>query len=132
MIKDAVHLGNNIRRIRELKGIKQEAFAEMMGVTQAAVSKLESTAKIDDERLKDIASKLGVSADAIKNFNADSAINFINTFNDNSSNQGNAGTLGTYGTYNFNPIDKLIELYERTIKEKNDEIEKLKQELRKK
>ena len=57
-MKETVHLGDNIRAIRELKGIKQETFAEMMGVTQAAISKLESTEKIDDERLKDIAEKL--------------------------------------------------------------------------
>ncbi len=51
-MKDTINLGDNIRRIREIKGIKQETFAERMGVSQAAISKLEATAHIDDERLK--------------------------------------------------------------------------------
>lgn len=121
-MKDTVHLGDNIRRIRELKGIKQETFAEKMGVSQGAISKLEATAMIDDERLKDVADKLGVSVSAIKKFDADDLMLYIENMNDHSQSI----------VYNINPIEKLTDLYERMLKGKNDEIEKLKQELGKK
>jgi transcriptional regulator with XRE-family HTH domain len=124
-MKETIHLGDNIRAIRELKGIKQETFAEMMGVTQAAISKLESTEKIDDERLKDIADKLGVSANAIKRFNADAAMLY---FENVSSYDHSTGTV----IYNFNPVEKISELYERMLKEKDAEIEELRKRLSKK
>ncbi len=122
-MKDTVHLGENIRRILDLKGIKQEAFAEKMGVSQAAISKLLATPKIDDERLKDVADKLGTSVDAIKRFNAEAIMFHIETMNDNS---------GNFNVYEIHPIDKVSELYEKILKEKNEEIEKLRQELGKK
>lgn len=122
-MKETIHLGENIRRILDLKGIKQEAFAEKMGVSQAAISKLLSTPKIDDERLKEVADKLGTSVDAIKRFNAETVMFHIETMNDNS---------GNFNVYEIHPIDKVSELYEKMLKEKNEEIEKLKQELGKK
>jgi transcriptional regulator with XRE-family HTH domain len=122
-MKEAVHLGENIRRILDIKGIKQEAFAEKMGVSQAAISKLLSTPKIDDERLKEVADKLGTSVDAIKRFDAERIMFHIETMNDNS---------GNFNVYEIHPIDKVSELYEKMLKEKNDEIEKLKQQLSKK
>ena len=123
-MKETVHLGDNIRAIRELKGIKQETFAEMMGVTQAAISKLESTEKIDDERLKDIAEKLGVSTNTIKRFNAESALMYIENVNSYDS--------ATGPTFNINPLEKISELYERMLKEKVAEIQELRKRLGKK
>lgn len=41
-----MHLGRNISKLRELKGIKQEDFAKMLKITQQAVSKLESKKKL--------------------------------------------------------------------------------------
>ncbi|MGY0039304.1 helix-turn-helix domain-containing protein [Pedobacter sp. NJ-S-72] len=35
------YIGNNIRSIRQLKGIKQGVLAEMLGVKQQSVSKME-------------------------------------------------------------------------------------------
>jgi len=62
---------------------------------------------------------LQVSVDAIKNFNEEAAINVVaNTFNDSSF-------IGYKPT--FNPIDKVVELYERLLKmeqEKNTWLEK--------
>ncbi len=128
-MKDAVNLGENIRRIREFKGIKQEVFAERMGVSQAAISKLENTANIDDERLKEIADKLGVSVQAIKRFDADAVMLWIENVN---SYDQSTGSIAKVEIYNVNPIEKVTELYERMLKEKNEEIEKLKKELGKK
>ena len=123
------HLGENIRRILDLKGIKQETFAEKMGVSQVAISKLLATAKIDDERLKEVADKLGVSVNAIKKFDADAVMLFIENINtyDHST-----GSIAKIDIYNIHPLEEVTKLYERMLKEKNEEIEKLRQELGKK
>lgn len=115
------HLGRKISRIREFKGIKQETLAIELGITQQAVSKLEQSEKIDEDKLLQIAQILGVTVDAIKNFSEESTVNFINDIHNNSfSDNSNASTTNHNCT--FNPLDKLIEsqeenrkLYERLL-----------------
>ena len=117
------HIGRNISRIRELKGMKQEALANAIGVSQQSVSNIEGSETVDEEKLQAIAEVLGVTAEAIKNFSEEAVLNIIgNTLNDNSVINGNAYNC------NFNPLDKVIELYERLVlaeKEKVEYLEKL-------
>ncbi len=117
-----MHLGRNISKLRELKGIKQEDFAKMLKITQQAVSKLESKKDIDDATLQKIADKLGMPSDAIKEFNPDAIVQHV---------QQQTGNLGNVIGYNINPLDKIVELYEKLLKEKDKEIIKLKSQLRK-
>jgi transcriptional regulator with XRE-family HTH domain len=113
------HIGRKIERIRELRGMKQDTLAAALGITQQAVSKMEASENLDDERLQKVAAALGVTPDAIRNFNEDAIFNNINnTFHDNSA----------LVNYQFNPIDKIVELYERMLKaekEKNALLESL-------
>ena len=116
------HIGRKISRIRELKDMKQEALAQALGTSQQTVSALENSETIDEEKLKEIAEALGVSVEAIKNFSEESIFNYFNTFNDNSQ-----GTIGNHHC-TFNPLDKVVELYERLVqaeKDKNEYLEKL-------
>ena len=99
------HIGRKISRIRELKDMKQEALALAMGTNQQAISIIENSDTIDDEKLKEVARALGVSVEAIENFTDEGMVNYFNTFNDNST-----GTVGNYHC-SFNPIDKVVELY---------------------
>lgn len=99
------HIGRNISRIRELRGMKQEALAIAIGVSQQTISNIENSENIDEDKLELIAKELGVSAEAIKNFNDETVFNIIgNTYHDNASSI----------NYNcsFNPLDKLVEVYE--------------------
>ncbi|MCC4228351.1 helix-turn-helix domain-containing protein [Zunongwangia profunda] len=110
------HIGRKISRIRELRGMKQEALAAELGISQQSVSSLEQSEHIEDEKLERVAKVLGVSKEAIENFNEDTIFNNINNFHDNSIQN------------NFNPVEKVIELYERLLeaeKEKNAYLEKL-------
>ena len=121
MTTAAIHEGRNIKRIREMLGIKQEALAFELGDdwNQKKISLLEQKEVIEPELLQQVAAVLKVPVDAIKNFDEQSAINIISsTFNDNASVNSNC-------SLNFNPVDKIVELYERMIKEKNELIEKL-------
>ncbi|MEO6174038.1 MAG: helix-turn-helix transcriptional regulator [Flavobacterium circumlabens] len=108
------HIGRKISRIRELKDMKQEALAQALGTNQQAVSIMENSETIEEEKLVEVAKALGVTVEAIKNFSEEGVFNYFNTFNETVS-----GSSFGNGTYNnectFNPLDKVIELYERLI-----------------
>ncbi|MHC0445655.1 helix-turn-helix domain-containing protein [Flavobacterium sp. 3-218] len=116
------HIGRNISRIRELKGMKQEALAIAIGVSQQTVSNLEASENVEEERLIEIAKVLEVSVEAIKNFSEENVINYFNNIYDH-------GAFNKhYENCTFNPLDKVVELYERLVqaeKEKNEYLEKL-------
>lgn len=109
------HIGRNISRIRELRGMKQEALAMAIGVSQQTISLIESSAKVDEEKLELIAKELGVSAEGIKNFSEDAVLNIINnTFN---TNDNGIAILKTDNYQpSFNPLDKIVELFEEKEK----------------
>jgi transcriptional regulator with XRE-family HTH domain len=112
--KPNTHIGRKISKIRELRNIKQETLAAELGVSQQTVSRLEQAEFIEDDVLEKVAQILGVTSDAIKNFNEEAVFNYFNTFNDNSINQGAVGSNNYH--CNFNPIDKLVELFEENKK----------------
>jgi len=127
MAEPTLHIGRKISKIRELKGMKQETLAHELGISQQAVSKIEQSADVDGEALEKISKILGVPADAIKNFNDDAVLNIIsNTFTSQDTSTLNAINFQP----SFNPIDKIVELYNEKVallerllqseKEKND------------
>ncbi|MVN21256.1 helix-turn-helix domain-containing protein [Mucilaginibacter arboris] len=111
---ETLHIGKKISRIRELRGMKQDALAAGLGISQQAISKLEQSENVEDETLEKVAKVLEVTADAIKNFNEEAAINYFNTFQDNSFS--NSSYVLNAQSCNFNPLDKLIENYEENRK----------------
>lgn len=116
-----VHEGKNVKRIREMLGIKQESLAADLGLNQQKVSLLEQKETIEPDILKEIADALKVPVEAIKNFSDEIANTFFNTFNDQS-----------HFNYQctFNPLDKYIEameenkkLYERLLESEKEKVE---------
>lgn len=109
------HIGRKISRVRELRGMKQETLATELGISQQAVSAMENKENIERGLLEQVAVILGVTPEAIENFDEDKVINYFNNFNDSS-----AGSFNNDGTYNnhctFNPLDKLVEAYEENKK----------------
>jgi transcriptional regulator with XRE-family HTH domain len=125
MTERTIHEGRNVKRIREMLGIKQETLAADLNWSQQKISLLEQKENIDDAVLEEVAKILKVPVEAIKNFDEQAAVNIVSstiTNNDNSS---------VYGNYHFNPLDKVIELYERMLKDKDSMIEELKKLLQK-
>lgn len=117
-----IHEGRNIKRFREMLGMKQEALAFELGEdwTQKKVSQLEAKEKIETDILEQVAKILKVPAEAIQNFDVDQAVNIIsNTFNDQSNG------YNYYPSFQFNPVDKMIELYERMLQQQKEMIDKL-------
>ena len=127
-----IHQGKNITRFRQMLGMKQDALASIMGEdwTQIKISRLEAKEEIEPAILEEVSNAMKIPVDAIKNFDEDSAINIIsNTVNNSDSATGNS--LFSYQP-TFNPIDKIVEILERTIKEKDEEIARLRKGLGKK
>lgn len=119
-----VHEGHNVKRFREMLGIKQDALAYELGEnwTQKKISLLEQKEVLEPEVLYMVAKALKIPETAIKNFDEEQAVNIIaNTFE--------LGSIGYQHNHNpiFNPVEALlrmhqekIELYERMLKEKDE------------
>lgn len=128
---ETMHIGRKISKIRDIRGIKQEHLAQELGISQQAVSKIEQSADIENETLEKIATALGVSSEAIKNYSDEAAIyNIQNNYEGSSVNSSPVSATHC----NFNPIDKLVELfeenkslYERLLTSEREKVELLKQ-----
>jgi transcriptional regulator with XRE-family HTH domain len=128
-----VHQGRNVKRFREMLGVKQEALALDLGQdwSQKRISLLEQKEVIDPALLQQIADALKVPAEAIKNFDEEKAIyNIQNNYegsNANASNVGPAAFMNYQCT--FNPLEKWVEameenkkLYESLLKSERDKV----------
>jgi len=128
-----IHQGRNIKRFREMLGIKQEALALDLNCSQQKISILEQKETVEKDMLEKIAGLLNVPVEAIENMEEDQAVNIIaNTFDN--------GSILNGINYNpsFHPIDKVLQLheekialYERMLKEKDEMMAKLEQYLQK-
>jgi len=126
-----VHQGRNVKRFREMLGMEQKALANELGEdwNQEKISLLEAKEEIEPELLEQVAKALKVPSEAIKNFDEQAAVNIISSTLHNTS-----GLINYFPT--FNPIEKVIQLYdekialyERMLKDKTEIIEKLEQML---
>jgi len=113
-----VHQGRNVKRFREMLGLKQEALADQLGGdwTQKKISLLENREVIDEALLNDLAAALKVPAEAIRNFNEETAVNIIsNTFTEHAILNG----------INYNPTFYSIDEALAEIKSLKTEIKEL-------
>lgn len=133
-----VHHGRNIRRTRIEKNMSQEGLSELVHLSQSAVSKYEKMKVVDDEMLQRFARALKVPYDYLKTLEEDAPTVIFenNTVNNNDNGGANANTNTNIGFVdedhrigNFNPIDKITELYERLLKEKDEKYEALERRL---
>ncbi len=128
-MEQKIHQGRNVKRFREMLGVKQEALAFDLGNdwNQKKISMLEQKDVIEDILLKQISNALKIPVEAFQNFDEQQAINVIsNTFGDNAC-VGNPNS-----TFSFNSIEELkklheekIALYERMLKEKDEMMARL-------
>ena len=142
-----VHEGRNVKRFREMIGLKQDAMAYELGGdwSQKKISVLESKEKIEDDILTEIAKVLKIPEEAIRNFDEETAIlNINNNFETVAS--GALVAVGandnnfSYSDLTINPIEKWVEtldqlkivldkneaLYERLLKSEQEKVELLK------
>ncbi|WP_278552488.1 helix-turn-helix domain-containing protein [Elizabethkingia bruuniana] len=130
-----IHQGRNVKRFREMLGIKQDALAFDLGEdwNQKKISLLEQKEIIEDPLLKKISEALKIPVEAFQNFDEELAVNIIaNTFGDHG--------IGYQRNDNpvFNPIEQVLKLheekialYERMLKEKDEMMAKLEEFIKK-
>ncbi|WP_413514112.1 XRE family transcriptional regulator [Myroides odoratus] len=128
-MENKIHQGRNVKRFREMLGIKQEVLAFDLGEdwNQKKISLLEQKAVIESVLLQQISKVLQIPVEAIENFDEQQAINIISsTFNDTQ------GLINYNPVFNNNPIDKIVQLheekialYERMLKEKEEMMQRL-------
>jgi len=127
-----IHEGRNVKRFREMLGIKQDALAFELGEdwNQQKISLLEQKEAIDSSLLQKIFGALKIPVEAFQNFDEEQAVNIIsNTFDNGSILYGYQKNENC----TFHPIDKLVQLheekialYERMLKEKDEMMAELK------
>ncbi len=134
-MQQKIHQGRNVKRFREMLGIKQEALAFDLGDdwNQKKISLLEQKEVVEDPLLAKISEVLKIPVEAFQNFDEEQAVNLIScTFSDN------AMFNNRVEIQNINPVDKLIQLheekialYERMLKEKDEMMGRLEKFLKK-
>ena len=129
-----VHEGRNVKRFREMLGIKQDALAYELGEgwTQKKISQLEQKETVELPLLHEIANTLKIPVEAFQNFDEEQAINIISNTFDN-------GSIALSYTTNNHPIEQImklheekIALYERMLKEKDEMMDRLEKLITKK
>lgn len=128
-MEQKIHQGRNVKRFREMLGIKQEALAFDLGEdwNQKKISLLEQKDVIEEDLLKAISSALKIPVEAFQNFDEEQAVNLIScTFSDN------AMFNNRIEIQNINPVEHILKLheekialYERMLKEKDEMMERL-------
>jgi transcriptional regulator with XRE-family HTH domain len=115
-----IELGENIRKIRELKGFSQQNLADEIKVDQKTISRIEKgdlSPKFDT--LIAISKVLSVTLSQLLSFNESLIFNNYNQYQ-----QG-----GNYNAYINTEIEKIEELYKQLLREKDEVIALLKNKL---
>jgi transcriptional regulator with XRE-family HTH domain len=78
----SMHIGQKIRKLRELKNLTQSHMAQQLGLTQSSYSKLElGESEVPYSRLERIADVMGLKPEDIVSFNEQMVFNIMNNPN---------------------------------------------------
>lgn len=100
-------------------------MAEQIGVSQATLYGYEKKDKLESEILEKIAKALEIPVEAITEISNESPINiFLGVWNDN------AVASGSMCYPTFNPIDKIVELYDKLLEAEKEKVAMLQEVLR--
>jgi XRE family transcriptional regulator, regulator of sulfur utilization len=117
-----LEIGNNIRRIREIKNYTQEAVADMVGMSVSAYGDIErGKSDVNFTRLGEIAAALEVKPEEIVTFGSV-------TYN-NSSESGIAGNNGTINNVPENIVVMERGIFDKMMKDKDEEIAFLRKQM---
>ena len=123
------HLGRKIERIRRLRGMTQTDLGELLGVTKQAISKMEQAEKIDDEKLKQVATALGVTEEGLKKFTEETVLYYTSNFCENCHvSASNIGPITHVENLNHFSMDQAVKLFEELLKIERDKYDKGKEE----
>ncbi|MHA7129241.1 helix-turn-helix domain-containing protein [Algoriphagus namhaensis] len=122
--KLSYHKGRKVERIRKLRGLSQSDLGERLGgITKQAVSKLEQSENISDEKLQQIADALEVTLEGLKGFNEEKVL--YNTINFYENSNVNASSINANVENINNPLKETIEVFERQLEKLREEFIKI-------
>ncbi|MFV0364717.1 MAG: helix-turn-helix domain-containing protein, partial [Suipraeoptans sp.] len=122
MTEKITHHGHAIKRFRHTLGMKQDALASIMGLSQTQVSTYEQRRIINDDMIGKFAKALNIAPELITELEEDPVTTIIrnNSFEEESD---------TYGNLSNNPVNRVIELidekatlYKRILELEQEEI----------
>lgn len=116
------HTGRKIERIRRLRDMTQTDLGKILGITKQAVSKLEQTEKVDDERLEEVAKALCVTVEGLKKFNEETVL--YNTINFYENCGVKTSAVSNNHTFNNFPFEETMEFFERMLEAQRKHFEK--------
>ena len=119
--KKNYHIGRRIVQVRKLRDLTQDDLGKGLGISKQAVSKLEQSDEIEEQRLIQIAQVLGVTVEGLKAYNEESVIYNTNNFYDTTTFTGS--TVAANIENINNPIEKIIELYESLLKSEREKVQ---------
>jgi transcriptional regulator with XRE-family HTH domain len=135
--KHPVHHGQNIQKFRIIRNMSQTDVAADLEVkrgkpvSQQFISDIEQKETIEDEELlKQISDILKIDPEVIKTLDLEAALNIIaNNFSEHATQQINYKNV-VHNSPTYNPLEKLIELFEKEKAELKAEIEMLRKQSR--
>ena len=120
-------IGDKLKRIRDIKGLKQEEVAALLKITPQAYSKVErNETKLDTERLEEIAKIFKMSAEEIQQFDEKNL--FFNNLQECKESITINNITNNYST-DQTMIDSLLQQHKEIIAVLKDEIQFLRQQL---
>lgn len=111
--KLSLHRGRKVERVRKLRGWTQSDLAIKLNVSKQAVSKLEQSENIGDEKLKEIATALGVTFEGLRDFTEEKVLYNTNNFYENSG--VSASNIAANIENIHNPLKETIEMFEKQL-----------------
>ena len=113
--EEKIHEGKNLKRIREIMGMKQEALGQKCEskFDQRRISEFENSWTIAEPALKELADALGITVEFIRAFNEEKAIYYIQ-HNQDSSKQ---NSLNHFPKITYESDNKLEALLEKLVQD---------------
>lgn len=111
--EEKIHEGKNLKRIREIMGLKQEALGQKCEskFDQRRISEFENMWTIPEPTLQELADALGVTVEFIRSFNEEKAIYYIQHNQDTSK----QNSLNHFPTITYESDNKIVTLLEKLV-----------------
>jgi transcriptional regulator with XRE-family HTH domain len=120
-------IGDKLKRIRDIKGLKQEDIAALLKITPQAYSKVErNETKLDTDRLEEIAKIFNMTVDEIQQF--DDKNLFVNNLQECKESITINNITNHYNS-DQTIIDSLLQQHKEMIASLKDEIQFLRSQL---
>jgi transcriptional regulator with XRE-family HTH domain len=113
-LDDNIIIGRKIEGVRRLLRISQTRLGNVLGVTKQAISKMERSKKIENDKIKQVANALGITEAGLKNFNQEAVLYSLHKLKALSPN--------TYNNIDLSIIEleKTIEFFKKLLQMKRE------------